>query len=216
MIFRLSRELIFPDPSLSEPDGLLAVGGDLEPERVLLAYRSGIFPWPVKGQPLLWFSPPERFVLFPEKLKVSTSMRKVFRDHDFELSTDKAFEEVITACASVKRPNQRGTWITSGIKSAYIRLHRLGYAHSSEAWKEDKLVGGLYGIVQGSVFCGESMFSKESNASKAAFIHYVQNSSFRMIDCQVHTAHLESLGAELISRERYLDLLKDLSSASAE
>jgi leucyl/phenylalanyl-tRNA--protein transferase len=146
MIFRLSQDLIFPDPCLAEPDGLLAVGGDLEPERVLLAYQSGIFPWPVKGQPLLWFSPPERFVLFPEKLKISTSMRKILRDQQFELSTDKAFEEVVAGCAAVKRPKQRGTWITSGMKKAYIKLHQLGHAHSAEAWKDGELAGGLYGI----------------------------------------------------------------------
>jgi leucyl/phenylalanyl-tRNA--protein transferase len=208
MIFRLNTELVFPDPSLSEPDGLLAVGGDLKPERLLLAYQNGIFPWPSEGQPLLWFSPQERFVLFPEKLRISASMTKVLRENQFEITLNKAFPQVIAACSSIKRSGQRGTWITKKMQAAYIELHKRGHAVSVESWKNDELVGGLYGVVCGKVFCGESMFSRTDNASKAAFIHFVQNGSWNLIDCQVHTKHLESLGAEMIGREMYLGLLR--------
>ncbi len=207
MIFRLNKELIFPDPALAEDDGLLAIGGDLKQERLLLAYRNGIFPWPTEGQPLLWFSPHERFVLFPEKLNVSGSMRKVIRQGQFEITQNKAFEEVIAACAWVKRAGQRGTWITRAMQKAYIDLHKSGHAISVEAWKNGILVGGIYGVVCGKIFCGESMFSKTSNASKAAIIYLIQHNTFELIDCQVHTKHLESLGAEMISQERYLNLL---------
>jgi leucyl/phenylalanyl-tRNA--protein transferase len=207
MVFRLNKELVFPDPSLAEPDGLLAIGGDLSPERLLLAYNNAIFPWPVEGQPLLWFSPHERFVLFPSKLSVSTSMRKLLRKHVFEITTNNAFQEVIRACAKTKRKKQRGTWITADMEEAYTRLHLLGAAHSVETWLGGKLAGGMYGVDCGRVFCGESMFSLENNASKVALISFVENNQYALIDCQVHTAHLESLGAEMISRGEYLRYL---------
>jgi leucyl/phenylalanyl-tRNA--protein transferase len=207
MIFRLSTELIFPDPSLSEADGLLAVGGDLKPDRLLLAYQNGIFPWPSEGQPLLWYSPHERFVLFPDKLKVSSSMTKVIREKQFEITINKAFSDVIDACSSTKRSGQKGTWITKKMKTAYCELHKRGHAISVEAWQNGELAGGLYGVVCGKVFCGESMFSKTTNASKAAFIQFVRNGSWTLIDCQVHTMHLESLGAEMIPQKMYLNLL---------
>jgi leucyl/phenylalanyl-tRNA--protein transferase len=207
MVFRLNKELVFPDPSLAEPDGLLAIGGDLSPERLLLAYNNAIFPWPVEGQPLLWFSPHERFVLFPSKLSVSTSMRKLLRKRVFEITTNNAFQEVICACAKTKRKKQRGTWITADMEEAYTRLHLLGAAHSVETWLGGKLAGGMYGVDCGRVFCGESMFSLENNASKVALISFVESNQYSLIDCQVHTAHLESLGAEMISRDEYLRYL---------
>jgi leucyl/phenylalanyl-tRNA--protein transferase len=207
MVFRLNSDLIFPDPALAEADGLLAVGGDLRAERLLLAYRNGIFPWPSEGQPLVWYSPPERFVLFPQKLQVSSSMQRLLKQGRFRITVNTAFEQVIAACSSIQRKGQPGTWITAEMKEAYIRLHALGHAWSVEAWEGDLLAGGFYGVVVGSVFCGESMFSNRSNASKAAFIYFVQHNTFRLIDCQVHTAHLESLGAEHISRSSYLEYL---------
>ncbi len=211
MFFRLSDDLIFPDPSLAEEDGLLAIGGDLKPERLLLAYQNGIFPWPEKGQPLLWYSPHQRFVLFPEKLKVSSSMQKIIDRNMFEITINKAFDKVITACAEVRRKNQKGTWITGAMNKAYRELNHMGHAISIESWKDGELAGGLYGIVCGKVFCGESMFSLVPNASKAAFIHLVTQHHFLLIDCQVHTAHLESLGAEMISQRQYLDYLNQWS-----
>jgi leucyl/phenylalanyl-tRNA--protein transferase len=211
MLFRLSKELRFPDPSLAEEDGLLAIGGDLTSERLLLAYRSGIFPWPVQKQPLLWFSPPERFVLYPEKLHVSDSMRKLIAQGTFEITYNQSFETVIAACASIRRKNQKGTWITKEMKAAYLELHRLGHAHSVEAWENGILCGGLYGVVCGSVFCGESMFSRAPNASKTALIHLIRHGNWKLIDCQVYTSHLESLGAEMISRDTYLNLLQQQS-----
>lgn len=207
MIYKLDNTIRFPSPDIAEDDGLLAYGGDLSADRLLLAYQSGIFPWPSEDQPLLWYAPPERFVLFPEKLKVSKSLEKVIHQHEFEVTVNKAFAQVIQACSSISRKGQGGTWITDEMKAAYIRLHELGHAHSVEAWKGDQLAGGLYGVQIGSVFCGESMFSKESNASKAAFITFIRNSKFTLVDCQVYTNHLKSLGAEHISRTAYLSLL---------
>jgi leucyl/phenylalanyl-tRNA--protein transferase len=208
MVFRLQKELIFPNPELAEEDGLLAVGGDLSTERLMLAYSNSIFPWPSEGQPITWFSPPERFVLFPEKLRISSSMSKFLKHKSFEMTLNKAFPEVIASCAAIKRMGQRGTWITKAMKEAYIKLHQEGHAWSVETWSEDVLVGGIYGVLVANVFCGESMFSKKNNASKAALIHLIQNHSFSLIDCQVHTNHLESLGAEMISREQYLSYLR--------
>jgi leucyl/phenylalanyl-tRNA--protein transferase len=207
MVFRLNKELIFPDPALSEEDGLLAIGGDLSLERLLLAYRNGIFPWPSEGQPLVWYSPPERFVLFPEKFRISSSMRKLVKQNTFQVTVNQAFPEVIAACASVKRHKQRGTWITEAMQKAYIELHSHHHAFSVETWQRDELVGGIYGVRIGNVFCGESMFSRKSNASKAALISLVQSHSFRLIDCQVHSSHMETLGAEMISRQEYLTIL---------
>ena len=205
MFYQLSEtEIWFPKPELADDDGLLAVGGDLSPVRLMLAYHQGIFPWYSNESPILWYSPHERFILFPQKLKVSSSMVKVIKSGRFHITFDLAFKEVIEDCATVSRQGDKGTWITQEMKNAYTDLHGLGYAHSVEVWENDVLVGGLYGVVVNNVFCGESMFSKVSNASKVALIWLCHNFGFLMIDCQVYTKHLESLGAELISRSEYL------------
>lgn len=201
----------FPDPqyALAEPDGLLAVGGDLSPARLLNAYRQGIFPWYSDGQPILWWSPNPRAVLYPDELKISRSLRKTLRKRPFRVTLDSAFDAVIEAC-SEPRPDQEGTWITEEMKQAYAHLHRIGFAHSVECWEKDQLVGGLYGISLGRVFFGESMFARRSDASKVAFVHLVEQLKawgFGLIDCQVHTGHLASLGAVDIPRERFLDEL---------
>ncbi|HVM86800.1 MAG TPA: leucyl/phenylalanyl-tRNA--protein transferase [Puia sp.] len=209
-LFALDNELIFPPVHLAEPDGLLAMGGDLSPERLLLAYRNGIFPW-YEGAHILWWSPQPRFVLFPEELKVSKSMRQLIKQNRFEFSINKAFTDVIDNCKTISRYGQEGTWITDDVKNAYIKMHELGYAHSAEAWHNGKLAGGLYGIRLGKVFFGESMFSKESNASKFAFIKYVYSLTLdevKIIDCQVYTGHLESLGARMMERKDFIQLLK--------
>lgn len=211
-VFALSRELIFPPVHLAEPDGLLAMGGDLSTERLLLAYRSGIFPW-YSGKVPLWWCPDPRFVLFPEKLRVSKSMRQVINKREFLFKTNTDFRSVIHACKTIERENQDSTWITHEVEKAYTRLHELGYAHSAEAWLNDELVGGLYGIKMGKFFFGESMFSKVSNASKFAFIRYVgqlKKEGTCLIDCQVYTPHLESLGAEMIPRELFIQKLQEL------
>ncbi|WNJ19562.1 leucyl/phenylalanyl-tRNA--protein transferase [Pontibacter sp. G13] len=211
-IFALDDQLAFPPVHLADPEGILAVGGDLRPERLILAYQSGIFPWYSDGQPIIWWSPDPRFILEPHEVKVSKSMRKVLRDRQFRITYDQAFEDVIQACKQIPRMGQSGTWITDEMQQAYIHLHKLGYAHSVEAWQEDQLVGGLYGISLGSCFFGESMFAKVSNASKAAFltlVHDLTNHGFTMIDCQVHTAHLESLGAKEVYREWFVTRLHE-------
>jgi len=205
MIFRLDERLVFPDPELAEPDGLLAVGGDLSTERLLLAYKSGIFPWYSDDTPILWYSPHERFVIYADGLKVSTSMKRFLRKEPFVITINKNFEGVIEACSSIERKDQDGTWITGDMKSAYIKLHREGYANSIEVWQGDELVGGMYGIPVGNVFCGESMFSRVSNASKAALIHAC--GLYKMIDCQMPTEHLASMGGRMISRKEYMDAL---------
>lgn len=211
MIIQLSEDKIwFPDPELANEDGLLAIGGDLSVQRLLLAYRSGIFPWFSEGDPILWYSPHDRFVLFPEKLKVSSSMQKVLGSGNFRITSDQAFPEVINACANSIRKDQEGTWITDTMKSAYIQLYNLGYAHSVEVWENDLLVGGLYGVQVNHVFCGESMFARVSNASKVALIYLCRHYNFKLIDCQVYTSHLESMGAGFISLEEYLALLNDI------
>ncbi len=205
MFYQLSdSDIWFPKPELAETDGMLAVGGDLSPERLMLAYHHGIFPWYSDESPILWYSPHERFILFPEKLKISSSMAKLVKKGQFKISFDKAFEEVIDACATISRQGEKGTWINPEMKRAYIDLHRLGHAHSVEVWENNNLVGGLYGVAVNRVFCGESMFSKVSNASKAALIWLCRNTQFAMIDCQVYTNHLETMGAEMISRKEYL------------
>lgn len=209
-LFALDKELIFPPVQLAEPDGLLAMGGDLSIERLLLAYQNGIFPW-YDGDIPLWWSPDPRFVLFPQNLKISKSMQQLFKKNAFEFTINTAFEEVITHCKKTTRKGQDSTWITDSVKDAYVRMHQLGYAHSAEAWLKGKLVGGLYGIRLGKVYFGESMFSLVSNASKYAFIKYVQQlikEDLAIVDCQVHTPHLESLGAGMISRKEFIDLLK--------
>lgn len=207
-MYFLNKDLIFPHVSKANSEGLLAYGGDLSPERLVLAYKLGIFPWFDEDQPILWWSPDPRFVLFPDNLKISKSMKQVLRNSDFKITVNKDFEGVITNCSNIKRDGQKGTWITKDLKEAYIKLHHLGVAKSVEVWLNEELVGGLYGIdLDNGVFCGESMFSKVSNASKVAFISFVQNTNYKLIDCQVYTNHLESLGAEEISREEFLKYL---------
>ncbi|MGZ0015376.1 leucyl/phenylalanyl-tRNA--protein transferase [Yeosuana sp. AK3] len=205
----LTQDIHFPDVTKATKDGLLAIGGDLSVERLLLAYKTGIFPWFEYDEPILWWSPNPRFVLFPEKLKVSKSMKQILKIQDFVVTVNHDFKSVITECSKVKRQGQAGTWITKNMIEAYIALHTLGYAKSVEVWQEGVLVGGFYGIdLNNGVFCGESMFAKKSNASKVAFITFIQNTHYKLIDCQVYTKHLESLGAEDISREDFLNFLK--------
>ncbi len=211
-LFALDKELVFPPVHLAEPDGLLAMGGDLSPERLLLAYRNGIFPW-YEGDTILWWSPDPRFILFPGELKTSKSIKPLLNRNEFELTTNKAFAKVIHHCKKTNRPGQHGTWITDEVEKAYCILHELGLAHSAEVWKDGELVGGLYGIRLGKIFFGESMFSKISNASRFAFIKYVQQlkeEGIKLIDCQVYTEYLESLGARMIERKDFSMLLKKL------
>lgn len=213
-MYILAKELFFPPAELAGDDGLLATGGDLSPERLLLAYRSGIFPWYNENEPICWYSPDPRFVLFPADLRISKSMERVIQKEIFSFTIDKAFGQVIKSCSTAYRKNQEGTWISEDIIEAYSLLHRQGYAHSAEAWYNGELAGGLYGIRMGSVFCGESMFSSRTDASKFAFIHYVQylqKQAVELIDCQVYTAHLESLGAKVIRRDQFLRLLSALT-----
>lgn len=210
-MFLLGNRIEFPDVELASPDGILAIGGDLSPERLLLAYRSGIFPWYSEGEPIVWYSPEKRMVLFPRELKVSKSMKQLMRKDTYRITWNQNFEAVIKACQESPRKDQDGTWITEEMRSAYIRLHELGHAKSVEVWRDEELVGGLYGIDLGQIFCGESMFSRESNTSKLAFIHLVkklQKENYRLIDCQVYTAHLASLGAREISRKEFTRLLR--------
>ncbi len=207
----LGKELVFPPVELASAEGILAFGGDLSPERLMLAYRSGIFPWYNEGEPIIWYSPPERMVLFPRELKVSKSMKQVLRNNDFRITWNQAFQQVINQCQNSPRKDQLGTWITSEMKQAYITLHELGFATSVEVWRKDVLVGGLYGIDLGHLFCGESMFSKESNTSKLAFIHLVRHlekQNYKLVDCQVYTEHLETLGARGVRREEFMKMLK--------
>lgn len=206
-VYLLTEDLIFPPPHLSDENGLLAVGGDLSPERLLLAYKSGIFPWYSDDDPILWWSPDPRLVLYPDQLRVSKSLRKLVRQQKFHLTFDTAFQQVMTACAETRRPGQEGTWIVDEMIQAYTALHHAGFAHSVEAWHEGRLVGGLYGISLGRCFFGESMFAHVSNASKVAFyhlVHYLKARHFDLIDCQVTTEHLLSLGAQEIPRARFL------------
>ena len=205
-----NEQLYFPPVEDADEDGLLAIGGDLTPARLLLAYRSGIFPWFNDEDPIYWWSPDPRFVLYPSQLKISKSMQQVVKKQTFQFSTNKAFKAVIQACSTTPRNGQNGTWITNEMQEAYHHMHQLGYAHSAEAWLNDELVGGLYGIRLGNVFFGESMFSHVSNASKFAFIQYVQQlqkENVQLIDCQLHTDHLESLGAAMIPRKTFMQHL---------
>ena len=205
----LNKTLDFPPLKEANPDGLLAVGGDLSPERVLYAYQNGIFPWYESDQPILWWAPDPRFVLYPHKLKISKSTKQILKNPPFEITVNRNFEAVIKSCATVKREAQSGTWITDEMIGTYCELHRRGFAKSVEVWQNKKLVGGLYGIeLNDTIFCGESMFSYVSNASKIGFISFVQNSNYTIIDCQLHTNYLESLGAEPISRLKFMDYLK--------
>jgi leucyl/phenylalanyl-tRNA--protein transferase len=207
-MYFLTDKIEFPDVSEASFEGLLAIGGDLSSERLIHAYSSGIFPWFEDEEPLLWWSPDPRFVLFPKDLKISKSMKQVLKKGEFKVTVNKDFKTVIEECALAKREGQNGTWITKQMIKAYVKLHQLGYAKSVEVWQKNKLVGGLYGVDLGNnVFCGESMFAKVSNASKAGFITFVQNSNYHLIDCQIHTKHLQSLGAKHIPRAEFLKYL---------
>ncbi len=209
MIFQLhDTDISFPNPALAEPDGLLAIGGDLNTERLLLAYKSGIFPWYSDDEPICWYAPAERCVLFPERIFVSKSMQQIINKKIFNITTNTCFEDVIQHCASTNRKDQDGTWITNEMQNAYINLHKLGVAKSVEVWHNKELVGGLYGLEINSIFCGESMFSKVSNASKAALVWLCKEKNYRLIDCQVRTEHLISMGAQMIARDEYLFFLK--------
>lgn len=210
-VYRLGRELAFPDPGQAEPDGLLAVGGDLRPERLLAAYSQGIFPWYGEGLPILWHSPHPRTVLPLASLHVSKSLAKVLRRGRYRVRLDGDFAGVIERCARAPRRGQDGTWITADMRRAYCELHELGYAHCAEAWWQGRLVGGLYGVSLGNAFFGESMFSERPDASKVALVALARQLSawgFDWIDCQVHTPHLARLGAEPWSRPRFLEALR--------
>lgn len=211
-MYKLTKNIIFPHPKFADEKGLLAFGGDLNLERLKVAYENGIFPWYEEGQPILWWSPDPRMVLFPENLKVSKSMKKLFKDKAFKVTYNKDFEYVIRKCADINRKRQDGTWITEEMTTSYIKLHEAGIAKSVEVWQGEEIVGGLYGILlkDKKVFCGESMFTEVDNASKYGFITLVKNmqkNGVRLIDCQVYTKHLESLGAEEISRHNFLTIL---------
>lgn len=206
----LGKKILFPPVETADENGLLTIGGDLSPERLILAYKSGIFPWFNEGEPVIWYSPPERMVLFPDDLKVSKSMEKVLKNANFRISFNEHFAEVIHHCKTIDRPGQKGTWITREMQKTYIALHELGYAKSVEVWQEDRLVGGLYGIDLGHIFTGESMFSLVSNASKVAFIYLNQilkEHNYLLLDCQVYNEHLASLGAVEISRDVFMQYL---------
>ncbi|MEN8187195.1 MAG: leucyl/phenylalanyl-tRNA--protein transferase [Bacteroidota bacterium] len=210
MIF-LGDEIKFPNVETANTEGILAIGGDLSSERLILAYKSGIFPWYNEGEPIIWYSPNPRMVLFPNKLKVSKSMKQVLRKGDFKVTFNQSFREVISNCKTIDRNDQAGTWITEEMQNSYIELHKLGIAKSVEVWKENILVGGLYGIDLGHIFCGESMFSKVSNASKIAFIFLsrkLEKENYKFIDCQVYNEHLASLGAEEIPRKEFIKMLQ--------
>lgn len=210
MIYKLSEDLYFPPVHEASPEGILAYGGDLSPERLLHAYRSGIFPWFEDDQPILWWSPDPRMVLFFDQLVVSKSMRNILNRAIFRVTFNQDFRSVITNCQKTVRDKQSGTWISSGMIEAYCKLHELGIAKSVEVWQENELVGGLYGVDLGHVFCGESMFSKVSNASKIAFFALaddLKSKNYRLLDCQVHNAHLESLGCCEIDREDFMQIL---------
>jgi leucyl/phenylalanyl-tRNA--protein transferase len=206
-IYRLSREPVFPDPARAEPDGLLAVGGDLSPERLLVAYAAGIFPWYGDDSPILWWSPDPRLVLEPARLHVPRSLGRTIRQGRYRVSADEAFERVIARCAARARPGQRATWITDDMFRAYVRLHDLGFAHSFEAWEGHDLAGGLYGVSLGAAFFGESMFADRADASKVAFVRAVEwlaTRNVNLIDCQVRTEHLVRFGACEIPRGVFL------------
>jgi leucyl/phenylalanyl-tRNA--protein transferase len=210
-LFQLSEELIFPNPELAEEDGLLAIGGDLSPERLLLAYANGIFPWFNEGDPLLWWSLNPRLILFPENFKCSASLQRCIKSLKFEFKLDTCFDEVISNCSKVNRNGDNETWITSEMIKAYSKLHELGFAHSAETFYQGKLVGGLYGVSLGKMFVGESMFHQMTDASKVALFHLTEKLKewdFHFIDAQQPTSHLKSLGASELERIKFLELLK--------
>lgn len=211
-VFRLSEDIEFPPAKFSREDGLLAVGGDLSKERILLAYRMGIFPWFSGGDPILWWSPDPRLVLFPDEIKISRSLKKLIRQKKFQVTFDTAFREVISACADIRIEKNEETWISRDMIEAYCRLYASGYAHSVETWSDGRLVGGLYGVSLGTAFFGESMFAYEANASKVAFVelaNYLLRYHFDLIDCQVTTDHLLRFGAREISRTEFLGLIEE-------
>lgn len=210
-MYKLSDEIAFPHPQYASPEGLLAIGGDLSPERILFAYEHGIFPWFNEEDPILWWSPDPRLILVPSEIKISKSMKRILQKGAFKNTFDQDFEAVIKNCSAVARKEQYGTWLSSDMQAAYLKLHQLGFAHSVETWLDGELVGGLYGLSMGKCFFGESMFAKTSNASKAALIYLaqsIQKFDFKLIDCQTETSHLTSMGAKLIEREKFMKILE--------
>lgn len=210
-VFLLNNRIEFPPPRLASEIGLLAIGGDLSRKRLLLAYRTGIFPWFSEREPIMWWSPDPRLVLYPEEIKISKSLKKIIKKEIFRITIDSAFDQVINACAEIRRKNNEGTWIVNDMIEAYCRLHESGFAHSVETWRHDKLVGGLYGVSLGGCFFGESMFTRISNASKVAFVKLVEHLetlSFDLIDCQITTTHLKQFGAREIPRSQFLAQLE--------
>jgi len=213
-MYYLSKDLYFPPVSHANRDGILAIGGDLSPERLILAYKSGIFPWFNEGEPIIWWSPNPRMVLFLDELIVSKSMRNILNRNIFTVTYNQNFRDVMSNCQQVKRNGQTGTWITNEMIEAYCKLHELGMAKSIEVWQNDQLVGGLYGFDLGCIFCGESMFSLVSNASKVAFIalaNQLKKDNYRLLDCQVHNEHLESLGCREIERDAFMAILNSIN-----
>lgn len=212
-MFLLDPKIIsFPDPAKYESEsGLLAIGGDLSPKRLKSAYEIGLFPWFNEGEEILWWCPNPRFVLFPERLKISKSMRKILNKKEFQFTENQCFREVLMKCQKMERKNQDGTWLSDELIDSLVELNQQNIAKSIEVWQNEKLVGGFYGVLVGNVFCGESMFSEVSNASKAGFINFVSNNknNFKLIDCQIHSEHLQSLGAEMIPKSDYLNILKN-------
>lgn len=203
----LTDEIAFPPYESTSHEGIIALGGDLSPERLLHAYERGIFPWYAEGEPIIWYCPPERMVLLPDELKISKSLHQAIRKRQFTITENTAFEQVIHHCKTIERKDDFGTWITDDMEKAYIELHKLGYAKSVEIWFGEELVGGLYGVQMGTIFCGESMFSKMSNASKIALVYLVWSGTYELIDCQVHNDHLATLGAREIDRDAFLRFL---------
>ena len=205
----LTKELTFPEYKYATKEGIIALGGDLSWERLLYAYKNGIFPWFSEDDPIVWYCPSKRMVLFPDELKVSISMLKIINKNEFIITENKVFEAVIYNCKNIDRKDGLGTWITDDMQQAYISLHNKGIAKSIEVWFDDKLVGGLYGLEINGIFCGESMFSHISNASKIAFIYLVNSAHYKLIDCQVYNNHLASFGAREIERDLFLEILKE-------
>jgi len=210
-VYKISDSLTFPNPNQADESGLLAFGGDLSPDRILLAYKSSIFTWYSSGDPILWWSPPQRMILYPNSLRINKSLKRAINSGEFEIRVDENFDSVIEACSQIPRKDQNGTWINTEMQTAYKNLHQLGYAHSFETWKDNELVGGLYGLSLGRAFFGESMFSRHSESSKFAFYHlheFAIKHEFHFIDCQLYTEHLASMGATEIEREEYLSQLE--------
>jgi len=213
-MYELGNDYKFPSPKLATSEGIVAVGGDLNPLRVLEAYKNGIFPWFNDDENLIWWSPDPRMVLFPEKIKLSKSFKSFLKKKEYRVSFNENFENVIESCSNIKRVGQKGTWITSGLKRSFNKLHEMGHAHSVEVWYQNVIIGGLYGLDLGNVFCGESMFSTKPNASKVALYFLCQelkSNNYKLIDCQVPSEHLRSLGAEEISRNSFLEKLVNQS-----